>query len=93
MTAKASSVVAGVQADLGGLRDKRLAVSALAQSALVLAAQLDDPETSATAKANCARILLETLDRLRALQPPAREKDGLDELSAKRATRIRRASS
>ncbi len=83
------SVVDAVKRDLAeiGRVDKELAKSALAASALAMAAEMDDVSISATAKANCARVLLDSLDRLRALMPPAEERDGIDELGARRAGR------
>lgn len=85
-----SRCVAAVRRDLRQIakRDPELAKSGLAASALALAAELDDPDNSATAKAACARALTETLDRLRELVPPAVEQDRLDELAAARAARI-----
>jgi hypothetical protein len=87
------SVVKSVEADLRDLakRDKQLAKSGLAASALALAGEMDDPGNSATSKAMCARALAETFDRLRALAPAAQEKDRIDELSARRSARRRRA--
>ena len=84
------SVVEAVRRDLAelALRDPRLAQSALAASALALAAQLDDPGNSATSKSMCARALAETFDRLRALAPPVVEEDGIDELAARRSGRL-----
>lgn len=84
-----STVVAAVKRDLVALRDlaPELADSALAASALVLAAELDAPGNSATSKSMCARALRENLDRLRELAPPVVEEDGVDQLSARRAAR------
>ena len=84
------SVVEGVQRDLAriALTDPNLVESALAMSALALAAEIDAPGNSATAKSMCAKSLLETLDRLRAISPPKPEQDGLDDLSARRAQRL-----
>lgn len=64
-----------------------LADSALAASALSLARELDDHRNSATSKSMCARALIETLDRLRELAPPKKERSQLDELKARRAAR------
>jgi hypothetical protein len=68
--------------------DEVVAGSALAASALVLAAELDSPGNSATAKSMCARALREALDRLRELVPVEGEEDELDGLRARRAARI-----
>lgn len=73
-------------------RDKQLAESALAASALRLAEELDDPDNSATSKSMCARALTETMDRLRELAPDEEKKDSLDELSRRRETRIARSA-
>lgn len=83
------SVREAVQRDLDAIaeRDSALAESGLAMSALALAAELDDFEVSATAKAACARALAEALGTLRELVPPAAEADALDELASRRADR------
>lgn len=79
-------VVAAVRRDLAAFGD--LADSALGASALALARELDEPGNSATSKSNCAKALIETLDRLRELAPPPEEaRDQLDDLSARRAAR------
>lgn len=99
---KLGAVEAAVKRDLASLEARRradpagnhsdLSKSGLAESALVLARELDDRETSATAKASCARALLATLEQLRELAGFAPEKgkggDGIDELSARRAARL-----
>lgn len=84
------SVVEAVERDLALIaeRDKGLAESALAASALVLAAELDSAGNSATSKSMCARALREALDRLRELAPAEAEEDKLDELGSRRAARI-----
>jgi hypothetical protein len=69
-----------------------LARSTLAESALALARELDSPENSATSKSMCARALLDTMNRLRELAPPPEQKDRLDDLSARRQQRKRRAA-
>lgn len=77
------SVEAGVQRDLSrlgaGARD-----SALAESALALAAEMDDSGNSATSKAMCAKALLETMATLRQLAPAKKEADKADELAERR---------
>lgn len=62
--------------------------SGLAAAALSLAGSMDDPGTSATARAACARALREVLDRLRELCPPSEGSDRVDELSARREKRF-----
>lgn len=69
-------------------RDRSIAESGHAATARALARELDHPWNSATSKSMCARALTETLDRLRELLPPEEEKDGLDDLSARRAARL-----
>lgn len=84
------SVGAAVRRDLDTLakRAPDLAESALAASSLRLAEALDDPNNSATSKSMCARALLDTLDRLLELAPAPEENTPVDELRAKRATRL-----
>jgi hypothetical protein len=65
--------------------------SGLALTALALADDIDAPETRPTARAMCSRELRETLDRLRELAPPTEQADHLDDLTARRAKRRRRA--
>jgi hypothetical protein len=69
-------------------RDEGLADSALAASALALAAELDDATNSATSKSMCARALYDALDRLRELTPPDTERDGVDEVRQQRERRL-----
>lgn len=57
----------------------------MAASVLALAARIDDPETSATAAAACARELRESLGRLRELAPAEVARDWVDDLAARRA--------
>lgn len=82
-------VVDAVELDLAEIRkrDAGLADSALAATAKVLAAQLDDPRPSATSKSMCARALTETMDRLRELAPMKEEADGVDEVAKQRERR------
>lgn len=82
------SVEAAVRRDIDEIasRDAWLAQSGLAASALALARELDNPN-SATSKSMCGRTLLETLDRLRELSPPAKKHDRIDELAGRRAAR------
>jgi hypothetical protein len=84
------AVVDAVERDLVRLkrRDAALAESALAESALVLARELDSAQNSATSKSMCARALREVLDRLNELAPVEEETDSVDELEARRATRL-----
>jgi hypothetical protein len=77
------SVEAGVERDL-----ERLGVeardSALAELALALAAEIDEPKNSATSKAMCAKALMDTMAALRALAPPKKEADQADDLAERR---------
>lgn len=84
------SVTASVEADLAAVakQDKALATGALAALALSMARQLDDPGNSATSKSMCARVLLDTMSRLRELTPEAEEADGVDDLQKRRQKRI-----
>lgn len=96
----AGLVVDAVKRDLQAIAqaDAALAKSGLAATALALAAHLDAPTgcshfegiagVSPTAKSMCAGQLRDTLDRLRELMPKAAERDGLDDLSRRRATRL-----
>jgi hypothetical protein len=83
-------VATAVRAELKELekREPALAQSGLAATALALARDLDNPRNSATSRSMCARALLDTLNRLYELAPEAEEKTDLDDLSARRATRI-----
>ena len=80
------SVVEAVERDLAQL-PKDLAGSVYAASALALAAEMDT-RNSATSKSMCAKELRDTMDRLRQLAPAKKEKDKLDDLSARRAKRL-----
>lgn len=83
------TVAEAVELDLAelGRRDPAVQSSALAATALALARDIDDPETSPTARAACARSLRETLDRLRELAPDELQVDALDELGSRRQQR------
>ena len=85
------TVVEAVARDLENLAKHApgLDESAEAATALALARELDS-RNSATSKSMCARALNETMDKLRAMAPPAKEGDGLDELEARRAARLAR---
>jgi hypothetical protein len=56
------------------------ALVGLAQVALTLAAGLDDDRASLAMKSMAARELVVTMDRIRELAPPARQKDFVDNL-------------
>lgn len=82
------TVLAAVERDIAGIarRDKALAGSALAATARALAREMDDPDTSATAKSLCAKALRESLDRM-VEQAPAERSDRVDELARRREQR------
>ena len=61
--------------------------SALAETALVLAGELDSKGNSATSKSMCARALREVMDRVRELCPPVEKGDLVDELGSRRSAR------
>ena len=78
------SVVEAVGRDLDRLGGEARE-SALAATALALAAEIDDAGNSATSKSMCARALNETLERLRALAPDEKPRvSKLDELRQRR---------
>lgn len=85
------SVIKALESDLKKLPSE-FRKSALAASARSLAASLDDPETSATARANCARAFLDTLDRIHSLAPSEEENDKVDDLSTRRTVRRRKGA-
>lgn len=60
----------------------------LASGALTMAGLLDDPGNSATSKSMCCKSMLDALKELRELAPPVQQKDGLDDLKARRAARL-----
>lgn len=88
------SVVEAAEGELERMaaRSPEVAGSALAASVLKLAARLDDPETSATAAAACARALTEQLGVLRELLPPEQKGGALDDIAKRRAARRRPAA-
>ena len=83
------STVEAVEADLADLakRDRKLAGSGLAASALVLAAGLDSG-ASLGQKAVAAKELQTILSTLRELCPPEKQKDRVDDLRDRRAKRL-----
>ena len=79
------SVVEAMNRDLAEM-PKSVSDSVLAATALALAEQLDG-DNSATSKSMCAKALLDTMSALRALAPPKRVKDDVDQLAEKRRAR------
>lgn len=88
------TVVESLEAELReiGKRDDRLSGGPLAATAFALARELDDPGTSATARAACAKALVDVLDRLRELAPEEVAGDTLDELTSRREKRRARVA-
>jgi hypothetical protein len=80
------SVVDAVRVEVAGYGDP-WSGSALAATALALAAELDDAENSATSKSMCAKALMDALEQLRALAPAREESDQVDEVAARRRDR------
>lgn len=79
------SVREAVERDLAKLPDD-LADSGLAATALAMADRIDGGKGSPS---ECAKALMQALEQLRDLAPaPEKEKDGLDDLSARRAARL-----
>ena len=80
------SVEKATRADLARL-PADLAGGALAASALELARGLDGAN-SLTSKSMAAKAHGDIMNRLRELAPPEERRDGLDDLSARRAERL-----
>lgn len=87
-------VIAAVRRDIDGLvaRDPSIEGAALAAVALVLAAELDKTDISATAKSMCAKSLMDALERLREMVPARVLDDAVDDLTARRDERIAKAA-
>ncbi len=83
-------VIDGVERDLAQLPNE-FAKCGLAEAALAMARELDG-DNNATAKANCANAIRDILAQLRELAPKPKEKDKLDDLSARRTARRSAAS-
>lgn len=90
--ASRTELITAVERDIKDLEDRApglgIGKSALAATSTALAIEIEHPYNSATAKAQCARVLTDTLEQLRALAPPAEEKDGLDDLTERRNARL-----
>lgn len=85
------NVVAAVERDIEAMRGRtpEVAESTLAASALELAWLLSNPFNSATSKAQAAKVLLETMEKLRELAGDAPSAgDALDMLAAARERRL-----
>ena len=85
---RAGACELAVRRDLAKL-PKDLAESALAVSALAMAAGIDDRENSLTSRTMAQGRLQDAMAALRALAPPKQEAaDGLDDIAAQRAKRL-----
>jgi hypothetical protein len=82
-------VALAAQQDLDRLavEGAQLPSAALAATALCMAAQLDDPRTSATSKSMCAARLVECLETIASLTPERTSDDSIDDLATRRAAR------
>lgn len=87
------SVRAAVELDLAAVRRSapEIAGSALAALALALADEIDGGN-SATSKSMCAGRLMDALTQLRALVPPERKADGIDDIAHQREKRLAAAA-
>lgn len=81
------SVLTAVRKDIEGLGELA-AGSTLAETALALARELDEPKNSATSKSMCAKAMIDVLRELRHVAPVKREADGVDDLRARRRQRL-----
>lgn len=80
------------RADVAAMAEE-VRASALAASAIALAAELDSPKNGGTSKSMIAKAHLDVMDRLRDLAPPKRERDKLDDLAERRAARLAQGGS
>jgi len=81
------TVFEAVEGELAGVQ----VAPGLQAAALKLAERLDDPRTSATAASNCAWRLGELMKEIRALAPPEKKADVVDEIKERRARRRKTA--
>lgn len=84
-----SLVVEATERDLARIRkrDRDLADSALAASAVAMAREIENPFNSATSKSMCQARLADAMQTLRGLAPPEEVADGIDEIADRRAKR------
>ncbi len=78
-----TGVVDAVTRDLAALPEN-LRTSGLATVALALARELEHPHNSATSKSMCAGRIVDIMGVMRALAPPERKADSIDEIAARR---------
>lgn len=69
-----------------------VAGTALAAVALSMAERMDNPGNSATSASNCGKLLTDVLRELRALAPPKRQEDRVDEIAKRRQDRLSAAA-
>lgn len=69
-------------------RDPDLADSVLSASMIAMAYEVANPYNSSTSKSMCQARIEATMDTLRALMPPERKRDSIDELADKRTNRL-----
>jgi len=83
-------LVEAIENDLDEIRRRapEVADSAIAASAIAMATEMENPYNSATSKSMCARVLIDSLDRLRELAPAPEGADRLDDLSSRRQARL-----
>lgn len=82
------TAVEAVTEDLALLEKRQSGISRTAEAATALAMARElDSDSSATSKSMCARALTETMEKLRAMCPPAVEADGVDDLLERRRAR------
>ena len=82
------SVVGSVERELEELGSD----GALAATALAMAREIDG-ENSATSKSMCAKVLMDVLGQIRALAPPKKQEDRVDEIAKRREKRVARSAS
>lgn len=84
-----TGVIDGVRADLERLSSEDLRSSGLAAAALSLAMTVENPYTSATARASCAKELREYLAELRELAPPNEQPTPVDDIQSRVRAKLR----
>lgn len=89
-----TEVVTATEREIAEIRKRAPAVAASSQAATAvqLAIELENPHNSATSKSMIARVLNDTIERLRELAPAEEEADKVDELKARRAARAKGVS-
>lgn len=87
------SVLKAVNRDLAAFKKVApdVAESAEAATARALAREIDG-DSSSTSKSMCARVLVDTMEQLRARLPEEQKATALDDLRARRAARLGRSA-